>query len=256
MKSFLYSLATLLASVVLSHALPFAFWKPASGGGGGGGGDGITSGLVGFWKLDEGAGTSVADISGNGLAGTITGADWATGYRNGALGFVRANDDHVAIAHNAALDVTTDWTFAAWIDPGTLGASLYCILGRDDDTLGRSYVFGVASSGSLCVQINGGQFIPGGSPMAVSGLSAGFHHVAVTMEGSTNLKFYIDGVQDGTTTAVGFGCNTSTAPLWIGGRSYAGNHDNFEGIIDAPKIAPFAFSPAQIATEAGVPPAP
>jgi len=40
---------------------------------------GSETGLAGYWKLDEGSGTSVADSSNGGNAGTMNGATWTTG---------------------------------------------------------------------------------------------------------------------------------------------------------------------------------
>src|SRR5947209_288949 len=47
-----------------------------------------TAGLVAAYAFDEGAGTTVADASGNGNTGTISGAAWASAGRFGrALSF-------------------------------------------------------------------------------------------------------------------------------------------------------------------------
>ena len=47
-----------------------------------------TSGLVGYWKFDDGSGTSASDSSGNGYTGTLyNGASWTSGKVNGALNF-------------------------------------------------------------------------------------------------------------------------------------------------------------------------
>jgi len=40
--------------------------------------NGDENGLVGYWNLNEGSGTSIADASGNGNTGTIHGATWST----------------------------------------------------------------------------------------------------------------------------------------------------------------------------------
>ena len=55
---------------------------------------GAPSGLLAHWPLDEGEGTVAADISGNGLDGTLEGdATWITdGVIDGALHLVRAGD--------------------------------------------------------------------------------------------------------------------------------------------------------------------
>ena len=43
--------------------------------------------LVGYWKLDDAAGTTATDSSGRGHDATVNGVDWATGLKNGALEF-------------------------------------------------------------------------------------------------------------------------------------------------------------------------
>jgi hypothetical protein len=43
---------------------------------------------VGQWKLDEGSGSTTADISGNGNTGTLVGSPaWTTGHTGNALNF-------------------------------------------------------------------------------------------------------------------------------------------------------------------------
>ena len=38
-----------------------------------------TTNLVGYWKMEDGSGTKLTDVSGNGNDGTINGATWTTG---------------------------------------------------------------------------------------------------------------------------------------------------------------------------------
>jgi hypothetical protein len=90
--------------------LPNLFKGPA---GGGGGGPDITTGLLGWWKLDEGAGASAADSSGSGNGGTVNGSPtWGADY----LQF-DGTDDLVEIANESAFDFenTDEFTVAAWL---------------------------------------------------------------------------------------------------------------------------------------------
>jgi len=48
--------------------------------------------LIGYWKFDEGSGSTAGDSSGNDYDGTIYGASWITGYSNNALDFDGTND--------------------------------------------------------------------------------------------------------------------------------------------------------------------
>ncbi len=53
-------------------------------------------GLVGWWRLDEGSGTTAYDSSGNGRHGTLLGnPQWVTGKIGGALEFDGQGNDRV-----------------------------------------------------------------------------------------------------------------------------------------------------------------
>jgi hypothetical protein len=56
-----------------------------------------TNGLVGWWKFDDGSGTSAVDSSGNGNTGTLVNSPaWTTaGYYNGALGFPNGSANYM-----------------------------------------------------------------------------------------------------------------------------------------------------------------
>jgi hypothetical protein len=84
--------------------------------------------LVGHWTFDEGSGTTVIDISGNGNDGTITdnpGFDdptWIAGVKGGALEFygdtsVYGSANHVDCGHSPSLDITGPTSIALWIRP-------------------------------------------------------------------------------------------------------------------------------------------
>ena len=83
--------------------------------------------LVGHWTLDEGSGTTVADVSGNGNDGTIVDnpvwdTKWVTGVSGSALEFygvgtVTGNGDYVDIPHSPSLDITGPTSIALWIRP-------------------------------------------------------------------------------------------------------------------------------------------
>ncbi len=86
------------------------------------------TGLIAYWSLNDGVGTTTADGSGNGLdgslQGTLTGAnawEWIYGpqapFRTGMYALMfDGEDDYVNVTHNAALDAT-DVTIEAWVYP-------------------------------------------------------------------------------------------------------------------------------------------
>ena len=77
--------------------------------------------LRGHWKLDEAAGTTAADSSGNGNHGTLTnmaGTEWTTGQVDGALEF-DGNNDYITGIGNCP---TGDFTVLGWaLDTGGSG---------------------------------------------------------------------------------------------------------------------------------------
>ena len=70
--------------------------------------------LVGYWKFDEGSGTTAVDSSGQGNDGTLKGApEWAVGQLGDALDF-DGSSDYVEVPHNPSLSITEAITIAAW----------------------------------------------------------------------------------------------------------------------------------------------
>ena len=79
------------------------------------------SGLVAAYGFNEGSGTTLTDLSGNGRTGTITGATWTTaGKYGGALTF-NGSSSSVTIANDASLALASGYTLEAWVRPTSLG---------------------------------------------------------------------------------------------------------------------------------------
>ncbi len=88
----------------------------------------LDSGLAGYWKLDDGSGTSATDSSTNGGNATLTGTPtWVTGQIGGGLDFDGV-DDKGTVTYSASLVATSTLSYAFWIKPdlndgiGFLGA--------------------------------------------------------------------------------------------------------------------------------------
>ena len=81
------------------------------------------SGLVAYWKFDEGSGTTVADSSGNGNTGTlVNGPLWTAGRVGNAL-FFDGIDDNVTVPDSTSLDLSSSFTLSAWVNPDRLRQS-------------------------------------------------------------------------------------------------------------------------------------
>jgi hypothetical protein len=134
------------------------------------------AGLVAAYAFDEGAGASVADGSGNGNVGMVTGATWTRGRYGSALRFDGA-DDLVRVPPSASLDVGSELTLSAWIRPAAsqggwrtiiyrerdvffldAGSDIQGLVGRVDDLLAASVVVAAAAF-AVVIAASGGRWL-------------------------------------------------------------------------------------------------
>ena len=116
------------------------------------------SGLVAAYRFGEAVGTTAADASGNGNAGTlVNGPAWITaGKYGGAINFDGAND-YVRAADSASLDLGRTGTVEAWVKLDTLNRwqSVIAKGGANSDS-SHNYAIELTSANRwLCVLGNG-----------------------------------------------------------------------------------------------------
>lgn len=189
-------------------------------------GSDFTTGLVGWWKLNEGSGTSTADATGNGNTGTLTnGPTWGTGPNSTGDVVFDGSNDYIAIANEANFDFdrTAAFSISAWIKWNATGSgSQYFFSKAATSGNEEGILFGVdydnARLRSFLVNSSGSAI---GCATANSSLSSGsWHHCVLTYDGSsdgTHIKIYID---NGTAVTGGAGTLTGSIlnanPAWIG----------------------------------------
>jgi hypothetical protein len=206
-------------------------------------------GALGYWKLDEGSGTTAADSSGSGNNGTLAGGPvWTTGRTGGALNFSNpASMLSINGAGNLSDLYTTGMTVTAWINP-TAGAGR--IVDKDSTNAGWFFKMNNASS----VQFVADQFATAAAGRTSANLIVlnQWQHVAATWDGTTNasnIHIYINGVQSDAvpSTAInGSGAAQSdvATPFTIGNRPDATR--NFNGSIDGVRVYNRILSPQEI----------
>jgi hypothetical protein len=206
--------------------------------------------LVGYWNLDEGAGSIAHDISYNSNDGILVNSPlWVNGKYGTALHFDGIND-YVEVPHSNTL-INPNFTIEAWIyldeDVGNREAR---IVSKQEDNL-KEYtlcIFGKGYEGSggnqLVLSIaNGVTVVKLKSNTYLSNRT--WYHVAATHE-NTLSKLYINGdlVAEGTTTTL----TLSNSEVLTIGCLKMGTHLNwfFKGIIDEVKIYDKALSQSEI----------
>ena len=205
-------------------------------------------GLVAAYSFDAGSGSTLADESGSGNSGTISGATWTSnGKFGGALSFDGTND-WVEIADASSLDLTTGMTLEAWVKPSAAPSGWSTVLSKERNRLAYGLFAGEDTGRSA------GQVVIANEHTALGDeLPPGvWSHLATTYDGAT-LRLYVNGVLSGSTPVSG-SIRTSSGQLRIGGNSRGGRW--FAGQIDEVRVYDRALSSAELQADAATPVAP
>lgn len=193
-----------------------------------------------YYSFDEGTGSSVNDISGNGNNGTWSGSGshWLPGKYGGAASFNGTNDViSSSLNTNSLYDIST---FELWFKPSTISKkglisgypSADPIANRWDIQLSR---LGGTDAGWVSHQ--GGGYISTTTPIQAEV----WHHLAIIHDYTNNsTKIYLNGNLEQTGTAP-YPTNTSIN-LLIGN----GDGGYYHGLIDEVKIYNYARTEEQI----------
>jgi hypothetical protein len=186
--------------------------------------------LVGWWRLDEGTGTTAYDSSGNGNDGTILGnPQWVAGKVGNALDF-DGNGDYIDIGNDPIFDITKEITLSIWVNANDNGnGENNCWMGKGDNT----YAIKHQTGNYLEFFIYDGTWHSTNYSTNITSLNGEWHHMAGTYDG-TELKFYLDGVLSANLVYSGT-IGTSSDDVTIGENSQATGR-YFDGMLDDARI--------------------
>ena len=161
----------------------------------------ITAGLIGYWPLDETAGTTASDLSGNGYDGALAaGLGWTVGQVDGALD-LGGVDPSVTMGSTPLLDNLSAVTMAAWMR-GTPATDWHSILDkRDAHTVGWDLY--LQPSSQLFLRVNDKTL--NGSAVVADNT---WHHVVGIYDGNA-LTLYVDGAFDASAVVGAVSLDTS-----------------------------------------------
>ena len=171
-----------------------------------------TTGLVGWWKFEEGSGSSTIDSSGKGNTGTLVSSPtWLTNCKRGnCLSFSGSN--YVNMGN--VLNLTSQITVSAWVNASSWagtwpmivakGVNSDYLLMQNDDNAGTKIGFRIGGAG------------PTNTADGATDLNTNqWYLVTGTYDGLT-INLYINGILDGTRARVGTIPTTGNS-LQIGG---------------------------------------
>ncbi len=185
-------------------------------------------GMVSWWPGDGNANDIIDGNNGT----LVNGATFAAG-RVGQAFSLDGADDHVQVPDSAGLDLTSQITIDAWINPAVLGRRVV-----DKITAGGAdgYLLDIWPGNVRFIVGNKG--VNGSTPLS----TGTWTHIAATYDGS-QMRVYVNGVLDGflgTSIAI----PTNNLPLRIGADQNGSNL--FNGLIDEVEIFSRALSAAEI----------
>ena len=205
-------------------------------------------GLVGYWKFDEGTGTTATDFSGNGNTGRFSSnPTWVSGKLGKALQFDGVDDD-VTIPFSTILE-PANVTLSAWVRKDSQTGNMAIV----EKAEGGGYLLGWSSSNCATNNLNMAAFLGGTwrcANYSGSDLTPDvWHHVVGTYDGETVL-LYFDGREVASNTAPsGPIAYTTDAPACIGEEATLGGcteGSNFMGKIDDVRIYSRALSASEV----------
>ena len=157
---------------------------------------GLMEGLVAYWPLDEGEGDTTSDLSGNGNDGTLNGGpNWEDGKFGNALSF-DGTDDHVDCGNPPILDFGTgDWTVSAWMRASVATEDKTIFGNGADRSGGVRYQMLLDSDNYIqCVlDDDTDKYNPRGNITVIDGE---WHHIVMMRRNGTDIRLYVDGVED------------------------------------------------------------
>jgi hypothetical protein len=211
--------------------------------------DPTESNLVGYWKLDEGQGTSLRDHSGNGNTGTlVNGPKWGTSVPS-AIGF----DDPAAVTlsgDSTVNDHATITVSSLGLNPYTSHITIAFWMYYASTPTASQNALVLDSAGLLQVgfrRISGVTYLAAwnsGGSLLVSTASipaAGWHHFAYSWDG-TSSKLTIDGGSP--TTTANAPTSSTVDTVWLG--TYNGVSELFAGRLDDVRLYNTALTQGQI----------
>jgi hypothetical protein len=198
---------------------------------------------IAAYDFDAGTGTTLADATGKGHTGTLSGPTWSTaGKTGGALSFDGVNDS-VRINDANDLDLASAMTFEAWLRPTALNGGIggwRTVLFKERSG-GMAYGLYANDDGSrpaVHVDIGGEQRARGTTQLPLNVWT----HLAATYDGAT-LRLYVNGTQVSSKAQTG-AATATTGALKLGGNAVWGEW--YAGLMDDVRVYDRALTTAEI----------
>jgi hypothetical protein len=154
-------------------------------------------------------------------------------------------NDGIRISNNSNFnfDQNQNFTIETWISTGnTTSPYLILINKQDAQNIGYGFFLGIGQVGLQLADAQGFNNYFSGTTAVRNGQ---FHHVAVTVDHSVGVRFFVDGTQSGNTQSLGRIATAASSADLLLGRGASGNY-SFTGTLDEVSIYNRALAPTEI----------
>ncbi len=209
-------------------------------------------GIVGYWKFDEGSGTTAYDSSGNNNHGTLyNGPTWTQGKVNGALSFDGVND-YVSFGNKPQFNMAgdKDFTLIVWVNIFNLQSSSQGIFGKLPWNCG-GYGLELYPNGTLYTNVKTQTASACGCSLSRAGRTNvplnNWIFIANPVKRNENQHLFFNGeVVDIKNISSLFGCSIDNSSSLAVGYPPGGGANYFSGLIDEVRIYNRALSESEI----------
>ena len=195
-----------------------------------------------YWNLDEAAGTTAADASGNGYVGTITGGTHVAAHSGNGLG-CDGSTSFIDVGNPVGLRLTGAMTLSAWVDIASFATSGRIISkGGGPGQRGWSLnVESATSTASFKIATDTNTNLNVDSAVG----TGAWVHVAGVYEPGVALRLYVNGALAASlTTGVPATQLDQALDVNIGRRADVGTY--FSGVLDEVRVYDVALTAQQI----------
>lgn len=210
--------------------------------------------LLGYWKLNEAAGsTTVADSKGSATGTVVGGVTLASAARVGTGAALDGTSGYISLGHTAATRPSLPITMAAWVYLTSTANGMILTTDEFDNFKycgAHMQVIGAAVSAEIgnCAGGNASNFRAGYTSTTILSLNT-WYHVAIVINAYNNMQIYVNGTLttasgSGAATALGY---TASNDGYIGYRGGSGP-TYFPGSVDDVALWNVALTAAEIKT--------
>lgn len=207
---------------------------------------------TGYWKLDEGYGTTANDNSLNANNLTLSAAGWTNSAKFGKA-YDGATDRRLTRSDDSDFDFingTDNFTLSTWFNRGGAISNQEYLLDKHDTNDG--YTLYMDSDGDIVCGIGDGTSFPEDTAGTTSANydDTSWHHAVCVKSGTSSLRLYIDGKEVASDTAIAADADMSNAgKLILGDTNETDGTDEWLGDIDEVKIYRSALTADQVKVE-------